>query len=150
MLGTPRGGYFSAELHPDFGHTCTLLCRKMRPFHRPFLPQEPLSAHTKGHQNTDLPPLTIQPRRTCSNPPFTSTLPALNIQWHTNRQQSVVGKQTDQPKSECCSDHKKNTLLVLTADYLIEDPQFLVAIADLTHPLSNNRSSIRIIGCLLL
>ena len=27
-------------------------------------------------------------------------------------------------------------------------PPFLVAIADLTHPLSNNRSSIRIIGCL--
>ena len=27
-------------------------------------------------------------------------------------------------------------------------PHFLVAIADLTHPLSNNRSSIRIIGCL--
>ena len=26
-------------------------------------------------------------------------------------------------------------------------PHFLVAIADLTHPLSNNRSSIRIIGC---
>ena len=29
-------------------------------------------------------------------------------------------------------------------------PHFLVAIADLTHPLSNNRSSIRIIGCSLL
>ena len=28
-------------------------------------------------------------------------------------------------------------------------PHFLVAIADLTHPLSNNRSSIRIIGCCL-
>ena len=81
----------------------------MRPFHRPFLPQGSLSAPTKGHQNTDLPALTIQPRRTCSNPPFTSTLPALNIQWHTNRQQSVVGKQTDQPKSECCRTHKKNT-----------------------------------------
>ena len=26
-------------------------------------------------------------------------------------------------------------------------PHFLVAIADLTHPLSNNRSSVRIIGC---
>ena len=37
----------------------------------------------------------------------TSTLSALNIQWHTNRQQSVVGKQIDQPKSECCRDHKK-------------------------------------------
>ena len=29
-------------------------------------------------------------------------------------------------------------------------PHFLVAIADLTHPLSNNRSSVRIIGCYLL
>ena len=85
------------------------MCRKIRPFHRPFLPQESLSAPIKGHQNTDHPALTIQPRRTCSNPPSTSTLPALNIQWHTNRQQSVVGKQTDQPKSECCRDHKKNT-----------------------------------------
>ena len=28
-------------------------------------------------------------------------------------------------------------------------PHFLVAIADLTHPLSNNRSSVRIIGCSL-
>ena len=28
-------------------------------------------------------------------------------------------------------------------------PHFLVAIADLTHPLSNDRSSIRIIGCYL-
>ena len=28
-------------------------------------------------------------------------------------------------------------------------PYFLVAIADLTHPLSNNRSSVRIIGCLV-
>ena len=26
-------------------------------------------------------------------------------------------------------------------------PHFLVAIADLTHPLSNNRSSVRVIGC---
>ena len=29
-------------------------------------------------------------------------------------------------------------------------PHFLVAIADLTHPLSNNRSSVRVIGCLKL
>ena len=28
-------------------------------------------------------------------------------------------------------------------------PHFLVAIADLAHPLSNNRSSVRIIGCLV-
>ena len=28
-------------------------------------------------------------------------------------------------------------------------PHFLVAIADLTHPLSNNRSSVRVIGCYL-
>ena len=27
-------------------------------------------------------------------------------------------------------------------------PHFLVAIADLTHPLSNNRSSVRVIGCI--
>ena len=48
-------------------------------------------------------------RRTCSNPPSPSTLPALNIQWHTNRQQNVVGKQTDQPILKFCRDHKKNT-----------------------------------------
>ena len=49
-----------------------------------------------------------------------------------------------------------NLQLILTAKYKniceLPDgnkifPYFLVAIADLTHPLSNNRSSIRIIGC---
>ena len=45
-----------------------------------------------------------------SNPPFASTLPALNIQWHTNRQQSIVGKHTDQPKSECCRPQEKHVV----------------------------------------
>ena len=78
--------------------------------HRPFLPQESLSAPTKGHRNIYLPALNIQPRRTCLQllQPFTSTLPALNIQWHTNRQQKNVCKQTaNQPANsqmyiQCC------------------------------------------------
>ena len=46
-----------------------------------------------------------------------------------------------------------NLPLILTAKIFvnflttIKYSHFLVAIADLTHPLSNNRSSIRIIGC---
>ena len=58
-----------AWVHPTmaiFFQNCTLIldeypvCRKMRPFHRSFLPQKSLSAPAKGHQNTHLPALNIQ------------------------------------------------------------------------------------------
>ena len=74
-----------------------------RPFHRPFLPQESLSASTKGHHNTDLTALNIHPRRTCLQllQPFIHIISSRSKHTRTLASKLQINRPTaNQPKSE--------------------------------------------------